>query len=272
MRTAIVMEGGAVRTVYSCGVTDAFLKLGIDFDYMVGVSAGIADGVSYLSHQYARNLDLLVKYAPDHRYMSVRNMLKPGNRHCYFGLDFIYNRIPNELIPYDYDAFERWGGIAEAGVTNLETGLAEYRTVDPREPDMTLLQASCAMPILFPIYHIDGKPYLDGGVAEPVPWKHALDLGYDRVVVLLTHERSYVRKPEPTLKLITAVYRKYPKFIEVMRTRPEHSNADRADLFEAERQGRVFVFAPDSTEGFSRTERDTQKIKDMWQQGFDHGM
>lgn len=272
MRTGLVLEGGAIRTVYSCGVLDGFLKLGIDFDYVVGVSAGIADGVSYLSHQYGRNLELLTKYAPDPRYMSARNMFQPGNRGCYFGLKFVFDEIPNRLVPFDYDAFARWPGEAEAVVTNLETGLAEYYPVDPREPEMKLLQATCAMPLLFPIYDIHGSKCLDGGCADAIPWRRALDKGCDRVVVVLTREREYARKSERTQRLIERVYRRYPHFVETMRTRPERCNQSRAELFQAEREGRVFVFCPDSTEGFSRTERDAEKIRALWRQGLDHAL
>lgn len=272
MRTGLVLEGGAIRTVYSCGVLDGFLKLGIDFDYVVGVSAGIADGVSYLSHQYGRNLELLTKYAADPRYMGARNMLKPGNRRCYFGLNFVYGEIPNRLVPFDYDAFDRWPGEAEAVVTNIETGRAEYRPVDPREPEMKLLQATCAMPLLFPIYDINGSKYLDGGCADAIPWRRALDKGCDRVVVVLTRERAYTRKPEPTQRLVERFYRRYPHFVETMRARPERCNQDRAALFQAEAEGKVFVFCPDSTEGFSRTERNADKIRALWRQGLDHAM
>lgn len=272
MRTGLVLEGGAIRTIYSCGVLDGFLKLGIDFDYVVGVSAGIADGVSYLSHQYGRNLELLTKYAPDPRYMSARNMFKPGNRGCYFGLKFVFDEIPNRLVPFDYDAFERWPGEAEAVVTNLETGLAEYHPVDPREPEMKLLQATCALPLLFPIYDIGGSRCLDGGCADSIPWKRALDKGCDRVVVVLTRERAYTRKSEPTQHLIERRYRRYPRFVETMRTRPERCNQSRAELLRAEEEGKVFLFCPDSTKGFSRTERDAGKIRALWQQGLDHAL
>lgn len=270
MKTGLVLEGGAVRTVYSCGVTDCFLKNGIDFNYVLGVSAGMAYGVSYLSRQYGRNLEILTKYVNDRRYMGWRNMLRPGNRHCYFGLQFGYVDIPNRLVPFDYAAFARWPGLAEAEVTDLATGQAAYFPMLPDDPNTELLQATCAMPLLFPIYEIGGIRCLDGGCAEPVPWQRAFDMGCDRVVVVLTREREYRRKAESTQRLIEQVYRRYPNFVETMRTRAERSNRSREELFRLEREGRAFVLCPDDTRGFSRTERDVNKIRALWQQGFDH--
>ena len=271
MKTGIVFEGGAVRTVYSCGVMDALIEQDIDFDYLVGVSAGIAYGVSFITKQFGRNLELLMKYAPDPRYMSFRNMLRPGNRGCYFGLDFAYVEIPRKHVPFDYDAFARWPGTAEAVVTDMETGLPVYVPLNLSDPNTNLLEASCAMPLLFPIFDVNGIKCMDGGCADAIPWKRALDVGCDRIVVVLTRERDYVRRSESMQPLVDCVYRRYPRFCETMRTRAERCNADRREMFRAEREGRLLILAPDSTAGFSRTERDPAKIKALWQQGYGHG-
>lgn len=270
MKTGLVLEGGALRTIYSSGVTDGMLEMGLDFDFTVGVSAGIAYGVSFLSRQFGRNLELLVRYANDPRYMSFRNMLRPGNRRCYFGLDFSYVKIPMELLPFDYDAFARNKGDAEAVVTDLATGKAVYVPLDFNDPNTKLLQATCAMPLLFPIFEIDGIQCMDGGAADAIPWQRAFDVGCDKAVVVLTKERSYRRSPEKLQPLVDRVYRKYPEFIRTMHRRAEIYNRSREELFEAEVRGKVFIFAPDSTEGFSRTERDVEKIKALWQQGYEH--
>jgi len=270
MKKGLVLEGGALRTIYSAGVTDGFLELGVDFDYVVGVSAGMAYGVSYLSRQFGRNLEILTRFANDPRYMSFRNMLRPDNHHCYFGLKFTYDSIPNGLIPYDYEAFARWPGEAEAVVTDLASGRARYYPVDPSEREMRLLQATCAMPLLFPVYDLYGIRCLDGGAADPIPWKRALEKGCQRTVVVLTRERSYRRRPESLEPLIAWVYRKYPKFVDTIRRRADTYNEDREALFQAEREGKVFIFSPESTEGFSRVEKDITKINNLWQQGRGH--
>ena len=272
MKVGLVLEGGSFRTIFSTGVWDALLEKDIMLDCVVGVSAGIAYGVSYVSRQPRRNLDILLRYVNDKRYMGVRNLLDPKNR-CYWGLDFAYNTIPNRLIPFDYAAFAAYPGQVEAVVTNMDTGLAEYYPV-PRDKgdNFKLLQATCALPILFPVYHIDGKPFMDGGAADPIPFRRAFALGCDRVVVCLTHERGYVRRGEKLQPVIDRRYgKKYPNFCRTMRERAQRYNADRAELFELERQGKALVFAPLTTEGFSRVERDVTRLKTMWEDGHHQG-
>lgn len=270
MKTGLVLEGGAFRTIFSSGVCDALLDADLMPDYFIGVSAGIAYGVSYLSRQKWRNLKIVTSYANDPRYVGVGNLFNPRNRSL-FGLKFAYEDVPNGLIPFDYDAFEAYPGQVEAVVTNLATGRADYLPVPRRDEHFQVLQASCAMPLLFPIFHIDGQPYLDGGCADAIPYRRAFDMGCDRVVVVLTRERSYLRKSEKTDKLLDRRYRKYPAFLDTMHRRAADYNACREELFELERQGRVLVIAPDDTRGFSRMEKDLTKIRALWQDGYFKG-
>ena len=268
MKTGLVLEGGALRTIFSSGACDAFLDKELPLpDYTVGVSAGIAYGVSYLSRQSRRNLKLVTTYAGDRRYMGWRNMADRKNR-SYFGLKFAYETIPNQLLPFDYDTFEAYPGTVEAVVTNLNTGEAEYLPVPRRDAHNLLLQATCAIPMMFPIIEIDGQPYLDGGCADAIPWKRAFDQGCDRVVVLLTRERSYRKDAERLMPILRRAFRQYPAFLETLSTRAERYNRCREELFALEREGKVLVIAPESTAGFSRTERDTDKIRRMWQSGY----
>ena len=268
MKTGLVMEGGAFRTIFSAGVCDAMLDAGLPLpDYLVGVFAGITYGVSYLSRQRGRNLRVLTRFANDPRYMGMRNYLLPGNR-SYFGLQFSYETIPNQLDLYDHDAFEAYAGEAEAVVTNLITGQPEYMPVPRRDWTNKLLQASCALPIMFPIYHLNDQPYLDGGCSDAIPWKRAFDAGCDRVVVLLTRERAYQKESEPLMPLLQKVYSQYPAFLDTLASRAERYNRSREELFQLEREGRVLVLAPEDTTHFSRTERDLEKIRTLWQDGY----
>ena len=253
MKTGIVLEGGAVRTIFSTGVCDALLTRDLLPDYVIGVSAGIAYGVSYVSKQSRRNLDIMVNYINDKRYMGFGNLLRRDNR-AYFGLDFVFGTIPNELIPFDYDTFAAYPGEVEAVVTNMDTGKAEYFPVERRDDRFKLLQATCALPFLFPVFDIQGKPCMDGGAADAIPYERALERGCERVIVVLTRERSYVRRPESSAP-IDAAYRKYPRFCDTMRRRADAYNTSRERLFQLEREGRALLFAPHSTEGFHRTER-----------------
>ena len=270
MKTGIVLEGGAVRTIYSTGVCDALLTRDLLPDYVVGVSAGIAYGVSYVSRQPRRNLDIMVNYINDRRYMGFGNLLRRDNR-AYFGLEFVYSTIPNELIPFDYDTFAAFPGEVEAVVTNLDTGAAEYFPLDRRDDKFKLLQATCALPFLFPVFHIQGKPCMDGGAADAIPYERAFAKGCGRVIVVLTRERGYLRRTEKLQPLIDLAYRKYPKFCDTMRRRADAYNEARQKLFRLEREGRAMVFTPTSTEGFHRTERDVDKIKALWKDGWDQG-
>ena len=271
MKTGLVLEGGAIRTIFSSGVCDALLDADVPLpDYTVGVSAGIAYGASYLSRQSRRNLKIVMAYAHDPRYMGVRNLADKNNR-AYFGMDFIYDTIPNELVPYDYDAFARYPGTAEAVVTSLESGQAEYPELPRNDPANMVLRASCAIPLMFPPIELDGKPYFDGGCADPIPWKRAFDVGCDRVAVILTRERTYRKHPAGNMAMEMA-YRQYPGFLETMRRRSEHYNACREELFALEKEGKILVIAPEDTLGCSRTERNKKIILSLWQEGYFAGL
>ena len=269
MKFGLVLEGGAFRTIFSSGACDGLMAGDIFPDYCVGVSAGIAYGVSYFSRQSGRNLDILTRFANDKRYVGKRNLLKPGNHRCVFGLDFAYSVIPNELIPFDYETFAAFPGELEAVVTNMDTGKAEYLPVPRRDEKFELLQATCAMPFLFPIYHIDGKPYMDGGAADAIPYEHAFEKGCDRVVVILTRERDYRRKSESLQPLLERWYHKYPRFCDTMRRRADVYNESRERLFTLEREGKAFLLAPHDTHDFSRIEHDVEKIKSLYQDGYE---
>ena len=268
MKTGLVLEGGALRTIFSCGVLDAFLDAQLPLpDYFVGVSAGAAYGTSYLARQNRRNLKLITSYAGDKRYMGVGNLLNPKNR-SYFGLKFAYDTIPNELVPFDYEAFQAYEGMAEAVVTNVATGEAEYHLIPRNERYNKTILASCSIPLMFPIVELEGGEYLDGGCADAIPWKHALEMGCDRVVVILTRERDYRKEPDGSMRAIARTFKKNPAFVEAMTTRAQRYNENREELFQAEREGKVLVIAPEDTLGCSRTERDTEILRALWQQGY----
>ena len=267
MKTGLVLEGGALRAIFSSGVCDALLDGKIMTDYVIGVSAGIAYGVSYVSRQPRRNLEVVTRYAPDKRYMGMNNLVDKSNR-SYFGLKFAYDTIPNELIPFDYDTFAAYPGEVEAVVTNLNTGKADYLPVPRRDRESLLLQATCAMPLLFPIYEIDGQPYLDGGAADSIPWQRALDKGCERIAVVLTRPREYRRKPDQMIRLIRKQYKEYPAFVEAMETRAQRYNESREQLFALEQEGKALVIAPKSTLGVGRIERDTEKLRLLWAEGY----
>ncbi len=267
MKLGMVFEGGANRTIFSCGVMDAFLEEGLMPDYFIGVSAGIAYGVSYLSGQKGRNLELMEKYMTDKRYMGVRHLFNREEK-AYYNTKFVFEQVPNELLPFDYDAFARYEGKVEAAVTNLHTGKAEYLKV-PRGRDMRdTLVASCSLPVLFQPVKIGRRYYLDGGIADSIPYEHALQEGCDKLIVVLTRARGYVKKQEKAITLTNHLYKNYPKLVEALNLRAERYNECMKQLEGLEQEGKVFVIAPEDTYGVGRTETDTVKLRLLYDEGY----
>lgn len=165
--TGIVFEGGTFRPIFSCGVMDALLSENILLPYCIGVSAGIADGVSYISKQPQRNLEIMQKYRNDKRYMSRSNWKKNKS---IFGLDFVFGEIPDHLIPFDWDTFRSYEGTCLVGVTNAKTGQIEYKNAMDMDEKFTMLRATCALPMFFPAIDLDGQKYYDGGLVDPIPF------------------------------------------------------------------------------------------------------
>lgn len=268
MKLGMVFEGGANRTIFSCGVMDAFLEEELMPDYFIGVSAGIAYGVSYLSGQKGRNLELMETYMADKRYMGMRHLFNRKEK-AYYNIKFVFDQVPNELLPFDYDAFAHYEGKVEAAVTNLHTGKAEYLKV-PRGKDMKdTLVASCSLPILFQPVKVGKHYYLDGGIADSVPYEHAFEEGCDKLIVVLTRERDYVKKEEKAIKLADRLYKKYPKMVEALNLRAKRYNECMKQLAKLEQEGKVFVIAPKDTYGVGRTETDTRKLRRLYDEGYE---
>ena len=267
MKLGMVFEGGANRTVFSCGVMDKFLEENIMPDYYIGVSAGMAYGLSYLSGQKGRNLELMEKYMADKRYMGMRHLLN-RKEHAYYNTKFVFEEVPNELLPLDYDALARFPGEIEAAVTNIHTGKAEYMEV-PRGKEMKdLLIATCSLPILFQPVKIGRHYYLDGGLADSVPYEHAMEMGCEKLVVVLTRERGYVKTQEKAAGVMNRLYQRYPKIVEDMKLRAERYNVSMEKLMQLEKEEKVFVIAPESTYGVGRTETDTIKLRRLYDEGY----
>ncbi len=267
MKLGITMEGGASRTIFSCGVTDALLEENIMPDYFIGVSAGIAFGVSYLSGQKGRNLELAKNYMGDKRYMGARHLFNRKNR-SYYNLPFVFREIPHKLLPFDYDAFGRFPGKVAACVTNIHTGKPEYLEVPRGEEQFDTLVASCALPVLFQPVKIGKHYYLDGGLSDSVPYKQAIAEGCDKNIVILTRERDYIKKADRSVGAIGKLYKKYPRIVEDLKTRPEKYNACMKELYEAESRGEVFVIAPKEAPGVGRTEGRADRLVALYQEGY----
>ena len=269
MKLGLVFEGGASRAYFSCGVMDALLEAGITGDYVIGTSAGIANAVSYVSRQKGRNLQIAQEFLHDKRYLGIRHLLNPNNR-SYYNLNFVFDQIPNNLLPFDFDTFAQFPGDVVATVTNVRTGLPEYLKIAHDDRQMMALRASCALPLMFPIIKINGQGYMDGGITMPVPVDEALRAGCDKVIVVLTRERGYLKRPEKMMELAARVYRKYPAFTAALRARDTVYNENLRHLAELEASGQVFIIAPEAIQGIKRTEAHADILAALYEQGYQH--
>ncbi len=266
MKTALVLEGGASRGMFSCGVMDVLLQNNIMADYVIGTSAGIANGVSYVSGQKGRNYRIGINFYNDKRYMGIRHLLNPKKK-SYYNVDFVFDEIPHKYDLFDYDAFAAFKGNVIACVTNIKTGKAQYIEVPRNKQFSKALVASCSLPIMFRPVEIDGNLYMDGGLADSIPYKKAMQDGCDKIIVVLTRERSYIKEQEGMLGLINIMYKKYPKLLKNIADRHNEYNNARKELFELEKQGKVFLIMPENTSDFSRIEKRPEKIDELYKQG-----
>lgn len=266
MKTGLVLEGGGQRGIYTVGVLDCFADHGIAFDYCVGVSAGAANAVSYLSSQRGRNIRINTGYARDRRYLSLSNLIRNKSL---FGMDFIFDELPNHLEPFDYDAFFSCPTQMEAGVTNLETAQEEFFDKESmREHYSDVLRASASMPLFSPKVMIGGKAYYDGGTADPIPFQRALDRGCDRLVAVLTRDRDYVEQPTRGWLIYSKVFKAYQPMVHLLDTRHHIYNEERRRLFALEQAGQAIVIAPSRPLEISTFESRKAKLLKTWELGY----
>ncbi len=268
MKIGLVLDGGAHRTIFSCGVLDALLDAGIHADYVIGSSAGITYAISYVSGQKGRNRELFRRYVRDARYAGAWHLLCPWNR-SYYNLRFLFDKVPNKLLPFDYAAYAASGTQVLAAVTNLHTGKAEYLPVPPDDTTWQVLRATCALPLLFKPVTLDGAQYADGGIGDASPYEKALADGCDKVIVIRTRERGNLKKPEKLLQFAANLQqRKHPQYAKAIREYHEQCNANAARLDALEAEGIVHVIAPQDTLGVTRTDKRINLLMALYAQGY----
>ena len=266
--TSLVLEGGTFRPIFSCGVMDALLDAEIMLPYIIGVSAGITDGFSYASRQKGRNLEILMRYRNDPRYLSMRNMVTD---HSPFGIRFVFQAIPNELIPFDYTTFQQYPGQFWVGVTNLHTGEAEYLDGKKIDAQNTLCQATCSIPGVFPSCHYEGKVYYDGGIADSIPIQKAIDDGNRRHLIVLTQPLGYQKKLQKGNRVMARIMKHhYPAFSQKLLDRHLRYNATLAQIARLEEEGKAIVLRP--SHPLNSFESDLATLKNSYQEGYDLAM
>lgn len=264
--SGLILEGGGMRGVFTSGVLDNLMDRGIRFPYTIGVSAGACNGISYMSEQRGRakycNIDLLEKY----RYIGLKHLLLKGN---IMDFDLLFRRIPEELYPYDYEKYATQEGIFEMVTTSCKSGKPCYfnEKHDARRI-IEIVRASSSLPFVSPIAYVDGEPMVDGGVSDSIPLLRARELGYNNNIVVLTRNKGY-RKPEKETKVPPLFYRKYPALREAIRSRNAIYNKQISLVEELEEQGKLIVLRPERPIVVDRMERNTQKLIDLYDEGYE---
>ena len=248
MRTEIkyglVVEGGGMKCAYNAAILDRFLDEGITFDYCIGVSAGSGNLVSYLAGQRGRNLRFFTEHIHDPEYFGLRSLLKTGDL---FGIQHIYGDLTRAdgKDPLDFPAFLNNPTEYEAVVTNALTGRPEYFGKEAmKQDDYRLIMASSAIPAVCHPVELNGVPYFDGGLTDAIPVRRALEKGCDRLVVILSKNRDYVKKPQGMRPLYRLACRRYPRIVEALNRRHTVYNQNFQEVFALEQAGTAFVLAP----------------------------
>ena len=264
--TALVLEGGGMRGVFTSGVLDWMIDHDITFPYLVGVSAGSSNALSYASHQRGRGKYIFADLQVERHYLGIRNIWR---HRSIMDMELLYHELPKSLWPYDYDAYRNNPMRVESVATDCLTGEAVYlEEKASTERIIDIVRASSSLPFVCPIAHVDNRPMLDGGIADSIPLQHALEQGYEHAVVVLTRHRGY-RKEEKEVKLPPFIYARYPKLREAIRTRARRYNAQVEWLEQLEREGRITVIRPDNPVEVARIETDLNKMNVLYEHGFE---
>lgn len=264
MKVGLVLEGGAMRASYTVGILDGLMDNNILVDYLIGVSAGASNGVSYVSGQRGRGYRIVKNYIKDKRYVSFSNFLKTKSM---FGMDFIFEEIAHNLDPFDYEAFKKSKCDFVAAATDIETGKPVYFGKNDLDNDTTVLRASSSLPIFSPVVEYKGRKYLDGGTSDPIPVKKALEDGCDKVIVVLTREKGHVKSPEKLRGVYKRVLKKYPKMIDVLDNRHTIYNDCLKYVYDLEEKGKALVIAPDTPLGIGRFDKNIEKLTNIYNKG-----
>ena len=265
MKKGIVLEGGGMRGLFSCGIIDVLLENHITFDGAVGVSAGAAFGCNLKSKQLGRALRYNLRFAGDNRYCSLFSLFKTGDL---YNADFCYRRIPNELDLFDYETLKKNPMEFFMVVTDIESGKPVYSPLTDGNPEeLEWMRASASMPLVARPVLIDGKKYLDGGISDSIPLKFMESKGYKKNIVILTQPKNYVKTKNGALPIVKLFLKKYPNLIQALASRHKMYNAETHYVFEQEKLGNALVFCPETSLNISRTEKNKIKLQEVYDQG-----
>lgn len=266
MKTGLVLEGGAMRGMYTAGVLDIFMENNITVDGTIGVSAGAIFGCNFKSKQIGRTIRYNLKYSKDPRYVSFRSLLRTGDL---YGADFCYKELPTKLDIFDTETYKNNPMDFYAVTTDINTGKPIYHLCpNGDEVDIEWYRASASMPLASRIVKIDNIEMLDGGITDAIPIHQFKKMGYEKNIVILTQHNGYRKKKSSALPLIKLKYgKKYPNLVSAMERRHEIYNQTLDDLKEMEARGEVYIIRPQKPITIQRTERNPEKLKELYDIG-----
>ena len=264
--TALVLEGGGMRGVFTSGVLDWMIDHNITFPYLIGVSAGSSNALSFASHQRGRGKYIFADLQVERHYLGMRNIWR---HHSIMDMDLLYRELPETIWPYDYAAYRANPMKVESVATDCITGEAVYlEEKENSDRIIDIVKASSSLPFVCPIAYVDERPMLDGGIADSIPLQRALDQGYEDIIVVLTRHKGY-RKEEKPARIPSFIYRRYPKLREALRTRGARYNTQVELVERLECEGRITVIRPDHPVEVARIETDMNKMNALYQHGFE---
>ena len=262
-KVGLVLEGGAMRGMYTAGILDSFLDNNIKVDCILGVSAGALFGVNYCSKQKGRALRYNKKYIKDSRYMSLKSLIKTGNL---VNTEFAYYEVPFKLDVFDEETYSKSKTDFYAVITNIKTGKAEYKKLINVSVQLDELRASGSMPYVSKPVKIGNEYYLDGALADSIPVLKCKEMGYEKIIVVLTKPLSYRKKKRPAF-IAKMFYKKYPNLVNAINTRYIKYNETLDIIIDMENKKEIFVFRPSKDLKIKRIEKDTDKLQAMYDLG-----
>ncbi len=272
MKTGLVMEGGAMRGLFTCGILDVFLENGVTFDGAIGVSAGAAFGCNFKSKQIGRGIRYNVKYCKDERYCSIKSLIKTGDL---FGVDFCYRRIPFELDPWDGETFRNNPMEFYVVCADVKTGMPVYHKCDRGDAiDVQWFRASASLPGVSRIVRIDGKELLDGGMCDAVPLDYFRSIGYEKNVVILTQPEEYRKGKNKLLPFLRLKLWNYPNMVHALATRHNRYNAQIAHINELGKKlpGEVLILKPKAPLNVAGIVREPERLMNAYNAGREVGL
>lgn len=268
IQAGLVLEGGGLRGVYTSGVLDAFLDAGIEFPYIIGVSAGVCNAVSFISKQRGRSAKINIEHCQDKDYYSFRNIVKTGG---IFNEDMMFEKMPHKLYPFDYNTYRKCYHKLIAGTTDCMTGQAVYYELDDLKNQYEIVKASSWLPFVSKMVSVHGRKLLDGGIADSIPVEKSIADGNEKNVIILTQPAGYRKKESSSNRLAGVIYRRYPNLVEALTTRHEHYNRTLELIEQLEQQGKAVVVRPSEDLGLSRLERNPEKLLHACRLGYRDG-